>query len=273
MSMSVPAWLVLRGADAALTPVQQPRSRIVLLHGWLQEHGAWLRTALALRDLYRHDVLLIDFYGHGASPALSAELMTPVVLVRMVSERIAALGWDRGAPIVLAGASLGAAVAMRYARDHPGRVERLTLVAPAGLSEPWWHPTRYAGGLVGALLAAAPACLTEGWPLNGKLHLIATTPCYGLAEEEVSALASSLGSRLVVIAAGLDVVHSPHRDFWRALAAEHCTQFSVVERSSHWWVCLHLFELGLHLQEPLWHDPGLLPVSEPTAPPPPTSRL
>lgn len=183
-----PAWLLLRGTDAAPTrPVTRP-SRVVMLHGWLQEHGSWLRTALALRDTYGHDVLLLDFYGHGASPAVSIDLMTPEALARMVSVRVAALGWDRGAPIALAGASLGAAVAMRYARDHPGRVVRLTLVAPAGLPEPWWHPTRYAGRFAGALLAAAPTFITEGW-LKGKLHLVPHTPTYGMAEGEVVALA------------------------------------------------------------------------------------
>lgn len=269
-----PAWLLLHGADgsAPTRPAAQQRSRVVLLHGWLQEHGAWLQTALALRDMYGHDVLLVDFYGHGVSPTLSADLMTPEVLVQMISKRIAALGWDRGAPIALAGASLGAAVAMLYARDHPGRVGRLTLVAPAGLPEPWWHPTRYAGRLAGALLAAAPACLTEGWPLHCKLHLITTTPTYGMAQEEVVALATALGTRLTVIVAGLDVVHSPHTGFWRALAAEHRTQFSVVGFTSHWALCVGLFQQGLHRREALWHEPEQAAASEPTASSP-TARL
>ena len=42
-----PFWLVLRGDDArARRP--RPRSRVVLLHGWLQSHTCWLRTALFL---------------------------------------------------------------------------------------------------------------------------------------------------------------------------------------------------------------------------------
>jgi hypothetical protein len=66
-------WSMLRGSDAMHAPTQPVprRSRVVLLHGWLQDHTCWLSTAVALRDSYSHDVLLMDFYGHGRSPYLS----------------------------------------------------------------------------------------------------------------------------------------------------------------------------------------------------------
>ena len=36
-----------------------------------QDHTCWLTTAHRLRDTYGHDVLLMDFYGHGRSPYLA----------------------------------------------------------------------------------------------------------------------------------------------------------------------------------------------------------
>eukprot|EP00959_Pyramimonas_sp_CCMP1952_P258001 5392164-Pyramimonas_sp.AAC.2 len=65
-------WLMLRGCDLLVPPkhpVARP-SKIILLHGWLQDHSCWLKTATKLRHTFGHDVLLIDFYGHGHSPYL-----------------------------------------------------------------------------------------------------------------------------------------------------------------------------------------------------------
>jgi pimeloyl-ACP methyl ester carboxylesterase len=183
------------------------------------------------------------------------EKLHPAAFTSLVHDRLRALGWDHGEPIALAGASLGAAIAMRYTRDHPGRVERLTLVAPAGLSEPWFHPTNYAGRLSAALVAALPTALTTSWPLNGKLHLVETTPSYGLMEAEVVALARSLGRQLSVYTAGLDIVHSPHSTFWRGLGEAHGCSYTKFALASHWALCLGLFEAGFHKEERLWHEP------------------
>ena len=53
---SRPAWLVLRGNDVVPSRPAPKRSRVVLLHGWLQEHSSWLKTGMALRDVFGHDV-------------------------------------------------------------------------------------------------------------------------------------------------------------------------------------------------------------------------
>ena len=65
-------YLLLRGADGP-APSAVQGGRVVLLHGWLQSHSCWLRTAAALRDTYGHDVLLLDFWGHGHSPRPPAD--------------------------------------------------------------------------------------------------------------------------------------------------------------------------------------------------------
>ena len=66
-------WQLLSGREIA-RPTHPAkggvRSRVVLLHGWLMSHACWLNTATQLRDRYGHDVLLLDFPGHGRSPLL-----------------------------------------------------------------------------------------------------------------------------------------------------------------------------------------------------------
>ncbi len=168
-----PAWLLLRGTDATPTRPAPVRSRVVLLHGWLQDHGSWLKVAMALRDVYGHDCLLIDFWGHGHSPIPSATHLSDDSYTRLVEECCARCGWDSGPPLCLAGASLGAAVALRFTRDHPTRVARLTLVVPAGLPEPWYMPAHWLSRIALALADAAPRAVSLSWPV-ALLHAIRT---------------------------------------------------------------------------------------------------
>lgn len=154
------AWLLLRGDDeksARQAPRQFPHARVVLLTGILQDHTCWLRTALYLRDIYGHDVLLIDWWGHGLSPTPEVcggvDRMCPAGFQDLVAERIAAIGWDVGERLSIAGASLGAAIAMRYATAHPERVARLALIAPAGMDEPFYMPANH----VSLLKSCAPS--------------------------------------------------------------------------------------------------------------------
>ena len=88
------SWLLLHGSDAALSSASAgpypPRSRIVLLHGWLQNHRCWLETAYALRDSHHHDVLLLDFYSHGLTAGPSdKERMSPLGFDQLLCERLA----------------------------------------------------------------------------------------------------------------------------------------------------------------------------------------
>ena len=69
-------WMLVHGTDVRPTR-PRPRARVVLLHGWLQDHTAWLPTALALRDLYGHSTLLLDFFSHGHTRATCPTDATP----------------------------------------------------------------------------------------------------------------------------------------------------------------------------------------------------
>jgi pimeloyl-ACP methyl ester carboxylesterase len=266
-----PFWLLLRGADAKLKPPSRPASRVVLVHGWLQSHRSWLRTAAALRDGFGHDVLLLDLYGHGFSDSPSAASMSPASYVELLEKRLAAVGWDCGPPLMLAGVSLGAAVAARFTARHPERVARLTLVCPPGLPEPWWMPCHAARKLAKAVVAAAPA---EAASVH-LLRVIRTTPDYDVPVDELLARAARGALRLTVYLAGFDIIHSPHLATWRA----HVTRCSgaagggalrvvYLPYRTHWGVAEGLYALGLHRDEALWHEPCDGALGHGPSPPP-----
>lgn len=78
----------------------------------------------------RHRVISMDLPGFGWSDR-TAEPITLRTLGRFIGSFLDAVGID--GPVHLAGNSLGGAVAMRFAADHPSRVSTLLLTAPAGL--------------------------------------------------------------------------------------------------------------------------------------------
>jgi pimeloyl-ACP methyl ester carboxylesterase len=108
---------------------------IVLLHG----HSASLHTWDGWADELRrhHRVVRVDLPGFGLtgpSPTRDYRLSTYVRFVDLLLDRMAA---SRG---VIAGNSLGGAIAWRYALEHPSRVRALVLVDAVGYSLPGAGP-------------------------------------------------------------------------------------------------------------------------------------
>lgn len=106
-------------------PEQAPP--VVLLHGI----GRSLEDWSAAHDLLARDhrVLSTDLPGFGLTPA-GAEKPGLGAFARAVVGVLDAVGEDR--PVHLMGNSLGGAVAMTVAAEHPGRVASLLLVNSAG---------------------------------------------------------------------------------------------------------------------------------------------
>ena len=102
---------------------------IVLVHGLGGSAENW---TLVLRGLSRgRRVLAVDLAGFGRTPQ-PAEGMRFSVLARYLARTLEALGVEHAA---VAGNSLGGAVAIRYAAEHPEKVEHLFLLDSAGLLE------------------------------------------------------------------------------------------------------------------------------------------
>ena len=192
-SDSLGFWCLLSGKEVVPSHPAKGgvRARVVLLHGWLMHHACWLRTATTLRDRYGHDVLLLDFPGHGRSPLLSRfEDHTPENFVKRLRAVLRRVGWagnetgnetgnekeskshetkctSKAPPLVLCGLSLGGVVSCLYADQFRGEVQRLVLVSTPGLDERWWTPPMVSrplrlGVLRLAAVAAAGSATTLG---------------------------------------------------------------------------------------------------------------
>jgi pimeloyl-ACP methyl ester carboxylesterase len=104
-------------------------ARVVLVHGISSAAFIWNGTfeALAAAGLR---VLRYDLYGRGHSDRPHAEYGA-ALFRRQLEELLAAVGFD--GPFRLVGLSMGGAVSIDFADRHPDRVERLALIAPAGM--------------------------------------------------------------------------------------------------------------------------------------------
>jgi len=112
------------------------------LHGFGADLNNWLFNSDKLAESRR--VFALDLPGHGesAKDVGNGDLATLVATLDGFLDTVDA---DRAH---LVGHSLGGAVALRYALDHPGRVASLTLVDSAGLGAE--ISARYIDGFVNA---------------------------------------------------------------------------------------------------------------------------
>jgi len=133
---------------------------IVLLHGWSDSADTWrlLLAALARRG---HDAIALDMPGFGAAGALrDGEDVMPQLdafaaeAIEHASERAG------GGPVIVAGNSLGGAVALRAAERDDLPLAGIVPVAPAGLTMARWFRIIEGERLL-RLLLASPVPLPE----------------------------------------------------------------------------------------------------------------
>ncbi len=103
---------------------------VVLLHGLTATHRYVVMGSTMLQRT-GHEVLAYDARGHGASdPAPVPDAYRYTDLAEDLAAQLDGAGFTRA---VLAGASMGAHTAVRFALDHPERVAGLVLITPAFL--------------------------------------------------------------------------------------------------------------------------------------------
>lgn len=137
------------GMDLAYIDSGGPGAPLVLIHGLSSYMGFWEYQVEALAGTHR--VLALDLPGYGQSSRPDAPY-TMAWYAEVVSQWMSAVDAPRATVV---GHSMGGQIAMTLALDHPERVERLVLSAPAGFErfEPgaadfmkdWWTESRALG--------------------------------------------------------------------------------------------------------------------------------
>jgi len=107
---------------------------IVLLHGWGDSADTWRPLLGEIASTGRR-AIAVDLPGFG-----HASRLAPGAILPQLDDFAAALvlEWGRGEPVVVAGNSLGGAVALRLAEQPDLPLAGVVPVAPAGLEMPGW---------------------------------------------------------------------------------------------------------------------------------------
>jgi pimeloyl-ACP methyl ester carboxylesterase len=105
---------------------------VILLHGANLSLESWEPWLQRLGEAAR--LVAVDLPGHGLTGATAEGDYSLSGMVAFVDAFIRCLGL--APPFVLAGHSYGGEIAWRFALQHPERIAKLILVAPAGFCEP-----------------------------------------------------------------------------------------------------------------------------------------
>ena len=101
---------------------------VVLLHANYSSLFMWQPWVEALTDRYR--VIRIDLPAHGLTGPEPSGNYTLERIQQLFERFVDERGLTR---FTVVGTSIGGTVAMRYAADHPERIERLVLISPGSL--------------------------------------------------------------------------------------------------------------------------------------------
>ncbi|MFZ9905188.1 MAG: alpha/beta fold hydrolase [Steroidobacteraceae bacterium] len=131
---------------------------VVLLHANYSSLFMWEPWVKALRENYR--VVRVDLPAHGLTGPEPNGNYTLERIQYLVEAFIDARGLDR---FTLVGTSIGGTVAMRYAAEHPRRVDRLVLISPGSLEQRVRGQTRGADipTVANAIAYVAPPAFTR----------------------------------------------------------------------------------------------------------------
>ena len=124
----------LGGHRTRVLEVEGDGPGIVLLHGWGDSADTW-RPLLAELAAIGRRAIAADLPGFGHASGLARGPLLP-----QLDDFAAALvhEWSDGEPVLVAGSSLGGAVALRLAEHAELPIAGVMPVSPAGLERPGW---------------------------------------------------------------------------------------------------------------------------------------
>ena len=137
---------------------------VLLVHGFLSSRAQWTPNIEALRTVSRP--VVVELLGHARSPSPDdAAAYTPDGYVRAFERIRDDLGVERW---FICGQSLGAALTLRYALDHPGRViaQIFTNSTSALAEDGWAAQVRPAMEAQAARLEQHGRAVLDAHPLN-----------------------------------------------------------------------------------------------------------
>jgi pimeloyl-ACP methyl ester carboxylesterase len=126
-------WWQLPGLEAEWpVAVVGTGAPVLLLHGFDSSFLEFRRLAPLLAP---HCQLFIpDLHGFGFCPRATPPVANPEAVLLHLERLLEAIAARTPEPLGLIGASMGGSVAVELARRHPGKIHRLLLLAPAGLT-------------------------------------------------------------------------------------------------------------------------------------------
>ena len=136
----------------------------LFVHGYLSSRAQWLPNLDALSRLVQP--VVVELYGHGRSPTPEdPHAYEPAAYIEHFENIRADLGAEQW---LLCGQSLGAALTLRYALDHPQRIvaQVFTNSMSAFAPEGWSERVRPAMAAQARLLEAGGREAVESHPLN-----------------------------------------------------------------------------------------------------------
>lgn len=194
--------LTLDGVATRALELEGDGPPLVLLHGFADSADTW-RRALDLLGRRGRRALAVDLPGYGVADGLKAGVPVLEQYRTFAAAAVRHASDEAGrARVVLAGNSLGGAVALRAAEDAGLPLAGIVPVAPAGLDMPAWFRVIERDPFVRALLAAPvplPELLVR--TVVGEVYrALAFAAPRAAAAEVVSSFTQHLGERDAVAA-------------------------------------------------------------------------
>lgn len=132
LAASVQWWDLLGYPDPWPVAVLGRGEPLLLLHGFDSSLLEFRRLAPLLAG--RAQLFIPDLFGFGFGPRRLDAAYSPAGVLDHLAALLEVIASRNDRPVGVVGASMGGSVAMELARRFPGRINRLLLLSPAGLT-------------------------------------------------------------------------------------------------------------------------------------------